>query len=252
MHHSVFQGMFARLTKSVARPAVLLQPSRDINTVIMGPPGGGKGTISKKLIKDFGYHHISTGDMLRAHIKNGTKLGAEAKSYMDQGGLVPDNVIIGMVIEEIKGLKGNPHLLLDGFPRTQPQAESLGKAIKIDVALNLAVPNDEIVSRISGRWTHLASGRVYAYDYNPPKVTGKDDVTGEPLIQRDDDKPESVRKRLGAYDKMTAPLIQYYSKQGVLKSFDGSDQKELLAQNKRSDAIYKSLKPYLESKHKTL
>jgi adenylate kinase family enzyme len=133
---------------------------------------------------------------------------------MDQGGLVPDNVIIGMVIEEIKGLKGNPHLLLDGFPRTQPQAESLGKAIKIDVALNLAVPNDEIVSRISGRWTHLASGRVYAYDYNPPKVTGKDDVTGEPLIQRDDDKPESVRKRLGAYDKMTAPLIEYYSKQG--------------------------------------
>lgn len=141
------------------------------------------------------------------------------------------------------------HLLLDGFPRTEPQANALDKNIKIDIALNLAVPSQEIVDRISGRWTHMSSGRVYAYDYNPPKEKGKDDVTGEPLIQRDDDKPESVLKRLQAYDKMTSPLIAYYDKKNVLKSFTGEDQPDLVKANKRSDAIYKTLKPFLEMKH---
>jgi len=215
----------------------------------MGPPGGGKGTISKKLIKDFGYHHVSTGDMLRAHIRAATALGNEAKSFMDKGDFVPDLVVISMVIDEIKKTGKDTHLLLDGFPRTLAQAESLGRSVNVEVALNLNVPSEEIIGRISNRWTHLQSGRVYAYDFNPPKVEGKDDETGEDLIQRDDDTAESVRRRLSEYKKQTAPLLGYYDKQGVLKSFDGSENPELVEKNRRSDAIYKSLKVYLEQKH---
>merc|ERR1719221_1029069 len=152
-----------------------------------------------------------------------------------------------MVLQEVKQV-GASKVLLDGFPRTSGQAKTLGENMKVDVALNLAVPNEEIVKRASARWLHPASGRTYAYDYNPPKVEGKDDETGEPLIQRDDDKPEAVRKRLQGYDAQTKPLLEFYQKQGILAEFDGSDHPELLAKDKRSDAIYKSLKPYLASK----
>mmetsp|Transcript_8771 Transcript_8771/g.27306 ORF Transcript_8771/g.27306 Transcript_8771/m.27306 type:complete len:238 (+) Transcript_8771:74-787(+) len=221
--------------------------TRGITTLIMGPPGGGKGTISKKLIKDFSFHHVSTGDMLRAQVRMGTPLGLKAKEFMEAGGLVPDGLIVDMVMEEIKGVE-NKHVLLDGFPRTSAQAEALGKHVKVDVALNLAVPTEEIVKRTSSRWLHPASGRTYAYDYNPPKVEGKDDVTGEPLIQRDDDKPEAVRQRLKGYDDVTKPLLNYYESQGVLAEFDGSDYPDLVAQDKRSDAIYRSLKPHVEGK----
>jgi nucleoside-triphosphate--adenylate kinase len=217
----------------------------------MGPPGGGKGTLSKKIIKDFNFHHISTGDMLRAQVRAGTDLGKEAKGYMDSGGLVPDKLIIDMVLAEVKQAAAD-RVLLDGFPRTAAQAETLGANMKVDMALNLAVPNEEIVKRASGRWIHAASGRTYAYDYNPPKVEGKDDETGEPLIQRDDDKPESVRKRLQGYDEQTKPLLDFYRKQGVLAEFDGSDHPDLLAKDKRSDAIYKSLGPHIESQMKKL
>jgi len=212
----------------------------------MGPPGGGKGTISKKLIKDFGFHHVSTGDMLRAQVRSGTPLGLKAKGFMDKGELVPDDVIVGMVLEEVKEKKAE-HVLLDGFPRTSVQAEALGKHMAVNAALNLAVPTEEIVKRISGRWMHPASGRTYAYDYNPPKVEGKDDETGEPLIQRDDDKPEAVRQRLNAYDDLTKPLLDYYKQQGVLAEFSGEDQPQLIAQDRRSDAIYKTLKPHVEN-----
>lgn len=222
---------------------------RDLTTLIMGPPGGGKGTISKKLIKDFGFHHISTGDMLRAQVRAGTPLGVKAKSFMDSGGLVPDDLIVDMVLAEMNGLK-TERVLLDGFPRTGAQAEALGKHVKVDVALNLAVPTEDIVKRISSRWMHPGSGRTYAYDYNPPKVEGKDDETGEPLVQRDDDKPESVRQRLQGYDDQTLPLLGFYEKQGVLAVFDGSDYPDLVASDKRSDAIYKSLRPYMEDKLK--
>jgi len=211
----------------------------------MGPPGGGKGTISKKLIKDFGFHHLSTGDMLRAHVREGSDLGKSAKQYMDSGGLVPDQLIIDMVLQETSKSKAD-HLLLDGFPRTVGQAAELGKQLKVDQALNLAVPTDEIVNRISGRWTHLASGRTYAYDYNPPKVAGKDDVTGEDLEQRDDDKAETVRNRLQSYDNQAAPLLEFYRALGVAAEFDGNDHPELVAKDRRSDAIYKSLKVHVE------
>jgi len=223
--------------------------SRALTTIVMGPPGGGKGTISKKLIKDFGFSHISTGDVLRAEIREGTALGKEAKSYMDSGGLVPDQLVIDMVLNKIGEIKAaGGRVLLDGFPRTVVQAKELDAKFKVDVAMNLAVPNEDIVKRISSRWTHPASGRVYAYDYNPPKKEGFDDETGDPLIQRDDDKPEAVRKRLSAYDEQTAPLVDHYDQQGVMRQFDGSDYPDLVAADKRSDAIYKSLKPYLEGK----
>eukprot|EP00931_Biecheleriopsis_adriatica_P106094 TRINITY_DN80605_c0_g1_i1.p1 TRINITY_DN80605_c0_g1~~TRINITY_DN80605_c0_g1_i1.p1 ORF type:complete len:267 (+),score=70.02 TRINITY_DN80605_c0_g1_i1:78-803(+) len=221
--------------------------ARRKTTLIMGPPGGGKGTISKKLIKDFGFHHISTGDMLRAQVRSGTALGLEAKQHMESGGLVPDDLIIGMVMQEVGDLTTD-RVLLDGFPRTRGQAEALAKHKQVEIALNLAVPTEEIVKRISSRWLHPGSGRTYAYDYNPPKVEGKDDQTGEPLIQRDDDKPEAVRARLQGYDDQTLPLLDFYKEQGILAQFDGADQPELLAQDKRSDAIYASLKPYLEQK----
>lgn len=229
------------------RVAVLAHGRRGLTTLIMGPPGGGKGTISKKLIKDFEFHHISTGDMLRAQVREGTPLGLEAKKHMGAGGLVPDQLIIEMVSNEIKSLK-TTRVLLDGFPRTQGQAQELEKHLKVDVALNLDVPKEEIVKRISSRWLHPASGRTYAYDYNPPKVEGKDDVTGEPLVQRDDDKPEAVRKRLADYDAQTKPLLQFYGAKGVLKEFTGNDEPELVAQDRRSDAIYKTLKPYIAGK----
>merc|ERR1711879_993098 len=150
-----------------------------------------------------------------------------------------------MVLIEVQGSQIDPaRILLDGFPRTSTQAATLGKHMKINLALNLAVPSEEIVKRISSRWMHPASGRTYAYDYNPPKVEGKDDETGEALVQRDDDKPEAVRQRLQIYDEQVNPLLSFYRSKGVLQEFDGSEYPELVAQDRRSDAIYKSLKPF--------
>ena len=201
------------------------------------------------MIKDFGFEHISTGDVLRAEIEAGSELGKEAQTHMASGGLVPDQLIIDMVLGKIKAIQDQgKHVLLDGFPRTIGQAESLDSAVKVDVALNLVVPTEDTVTRISNRWTHKPSGRVYAYDYNPPKVEGKDDETGEDLIQREDDKPDAVRQRLAAYDELTAPLIGHYDAQGVLKAFDGSDFPDLVAADRRSDAIYAGVEPFLRAK----
>lgn len=244
-------GSFVQAFKAVGlRGAVRnnLAPTRAITTVIMGPPGGGKGTISKRLVKDLSYHHISTGDMLRQHVNDATPLGLKAKEYMDVGGLVPDDVMVGMVAEELAG-SAHPHVLLDGFPRTVEQAKQLSKSVHVDVALNLAVPFEDIVKRISGRWTHPASGRVYSYDFNPPKEEGKDDETGEALIQRDDDKPDAVMKRLDAYQTMTQPLIGHYQELEVLTVFDGEEEPDLIKADRRSDAIYKGVKPFLERRH---
>mmetsp|Transcript_57733 Transcript_57733/g.160967 ORF Transcript_57733/g.160967 Transcript_57733/m.160967 type:complete len:246 (+) Transcript_57733:75-812(+) len=238
---------------NAGRPARLLQMAsaarRTFITVIMGPPGAGKGTISKKIIKDFGYHHVSTGDMLRAHVREGTELGKKAKGFMDSGGLVPDALIIDMLMAKLHEVGFASRVLLDGFPRTRAQAEALDAHACVPIALNLKVPTEEIVSRISDRWTHPASGRVYAYSYNPPKVEGKDDETGEALIQRVDDKPEAVRSRLSAYDAMTAPLCEYYASRGVLTEFSGDNAPELVKQDRRSDAIYQALKPHLRAEH---
>jgi len=222
---------------------------REFLTVILGPPGGGKGSISKRLVRDFKFEHISTGDLLRAQVRAGTPLGQEADKHMRVGALVPDTLIVDMLVSEVGDVRDpKRRVLLDGFPRTTGQASVLDtKGLSVDVALSIAVPNEEIVKRLSGRWLHPASGRTYAYDFNPPKVLGKDDETGEDLIQREDDKPEAVRARLEGYDQQAAPLLAFYRERNLLKEFDGNDQPELVAKDRRTDAIYTSLKPFLES-----
>lgn len=207
--------------------------------LILGKPGGGKGTISKKILKDFPqFKHISSGDILREHVRHETKIGLQAIKYMKEGQLLPDKLMIGLLIEESASyLKEGESLLLDGFPRTAGQAEALDKTLNVDIVVNLDIPNETIVERLTDRWIHEESGRIYSYGYNPPKVKGKDDETGEPLVQRHDDRPEIVRARLKKYDQSTSPLVQYYEKHGVLKSFSGT----------QSDVIYPEVKTWLES-----
>jgi adenylate kinase len=179
--------------------------------ILLGGPGAGKGTQANHIKENYQIPQISTGDMLRAAVKAGTELGLKAKSYMDSGGLVPDDVIIGLVKERIKESDCAKGFLFDGFPRTIPQADAMKEAgVPIDAVVDINVPDEEIIKRMSGRRAHLASGRTYHIIFNPPKVEGKDDVTGEPLVQRDDDKEETVRKRLKVYHDQTEPLIGYY------------------------------------------
>ena len=179
--------------------------------ILLGGPGAGKGTQANFIKNQYAIPQISTGDMLRAAVKAGTKLGLEAKGYMDSGGLVPDEVIIGLVKERIQEPDCEKGFLFDGFPRTIPQADAMKEAgVPIDAVVDINVPDEEIIKRMSGRRVHLASGRTYHVVFNPPKEEGKDDETGEPLIQRDDDKEETVRKRLDVYHAQTEPLIGYY------------------------------------------
>jgi len=181
--------------------------------ILLGAPGAGKGTQAQILKDKFNIPQISTGDMLRAAIKANTKLGLEAKQFMDSGALVPDQLIIELVKERIQNEDCKQGFLLDGFPRTIPQAEAMKQAsISIDIVIEIDVPDNVIVERLSGRRTHLASGRIYHIQNNPPKIQDKDDITGEPLVQRDDDKKETILKRLDVYHSQTKPLIDYYSK----------------------------------------
>ena len=181
--------------------------------ILLGAPGAGKGTQAQILKDKFNIPQISTGDMLRAAIKANTKLGLEAKQFMDSGALVPDQLIIELVKERIQNEDCKQGFLLDGFPRTIPQAEAMKQAsISIDIVIEIDVPDNVIVERLSGRRTHLASGRIYHVQNNPPKIQDKDDITGEPLIQRDDDKKETILKRLDVYHSQTKPLVDYYSK----------------------------------------
>jgi len=180
---------------------------------LLGGPGAGKGTQANYIKEKYQIPQISTGDMLRAAVKAGTELGKKAKAVMDSGGLVPDDVIIGLVKERITQPDCKKGFLFDGFPRTIPQADAMKDAgVAIDAVVDIDVPDQEIIKRMSGRRVHLASGRTYHVTFNPPKVEGKDDATGEPLIQRDDDKEETVRKRLDVYHNQTEPLIGYYKK----------------------------------------
>ena len=180
--------------------------------ILLGPPGAGKGTQATAICQHYGIPQISTGDMLRAAVKAGTPLGLAAKKVMDAGQLVSDDIIIGLVKERIAQPDCAKGFLFDGFPRTIPQAEAMKTAgVKLDAVLEIDVPDEAIIERMSGRRTHQASGRTYHLKYNPPKVAGKDDVTGEPLIQREDDKEETVRKRLEVYQNQTRPLVAYYS-----------------------------------------
>ena len=195
--------------------------------IMLGAPGAGKGTQAKKIAEKYGIPHISTGDIFRANIKGGTELGLKAKTFMDQGKLVPDEITIGMLMDRIKDADCANGYVLDGFPRTIPQAESLTAALAaqgeaIDYAVNVDVPDENIITRMSGRRACLSCGATYYIQFNPPKKEGVCDTCGSALVLRDDDKPETVKNRLAVYHEQTQPLIDYYQKAGVLKEVDGT------------------------------
>jgi len=197
--------------------------------IMLGAPGAGKGTQAKKIAEKYQIPHVSTGDIFRSNIKEGTQLGRKAKEYMDQGALVPDELTIGMLMDRIQQEDCRNGYVLDGFPRTIPQAESLQKAItemgqKIDFAINVDVPDENIISRMSGRRACISCGATYHIVYNPSKVAGICDVCGSELVLRDDDKPETVKKRLAVYHDQTRPLIDYYKEAGVLVNVDGTQE----------------------------
>ena len=195
--------------------------------IMLGAPGAGKGTQAKRIAQRYGIPHVSTGDIFRANIKNGTELGMKAKAYMDAGNLVPDEITIGMLLDRIHEKERKKGYVLDGFPRTIPQAESLTAALKergekMDYAIDVDVPDENIINRMSGRRACLACGATYHIAYNPPKKEGVCDQCGEPLVLRKDDKPETVKNRLEVYHQQTQPLIDYYKKEGILAQVDGT------------------------------
>ncbi len=195
--------------------------------VMLGAPGAGKGTQAKKISAKYNIPHISTGDIFRANIKEGTELGKKAKEYMDQGLLVPDELVLDLIVDRLGKDDCKKGYVLDGFPRTIPQAEALEKALgeqgeKIDYALNIDVPDENIINRMSGRRACVGCGATYHLIYAPTKVEGVCDVCGKELILRDDDKPETVKKRLDVYHEQTKPLIDYYENAGTLRTLDGT------------------------------
>jgi adenylate kinase len=198
----------------------------ELNLILVGPPGAGKGTQAERLTEDFGLPYYATGNILRDAVSNGTELGKQAKEHMDAGGLVPDDVIIGVILEAIASDEAANGFLLDGFPRTVPQADALGAALqkagrKISAVLLIDVPDEEVVRRLSGRRVSK-SGRVYHVDFDPPKHPDRCDIDGSALIQRDDDKPDTIRKRLAVYHEQTEPLVDYYESRDLLRRFDGT------------------------------
>ena len=195
--------------------------------IMLGAPGAGKGTQAKKIAEKYGIPHISTGDIFRANIKNGTELGKKAKTYMDQGLLVPDELTCALVVDSIQQPDAKNGYVLDGFPRTIPQAECLTEALsklgsKIDYAIDVDVPDENIVNSMGGRRASVKCGATYIEVFAAPKTEGVCDTCGEDLVLRDDDKPETVQKRLNVYHEQTQPLIDYYTGQGVLKTVDGT------------------------------
>lgn len=195
--------------------------------IMLGAPGAGKGTQAKKIAAKYNIPHISTGDIFRANIKNGTELGKKAKTYMDQGLLVPDELVVDLVVDRVNQEDCKNGYVLDGFPRTIPQAEALDKALdslgqKVDYAINVNVPDENIIHRMSGRRACVGCGATYHLEYAPTKTEGICDVCGKELILRDDDKPETVQKRLNVYHEQTQPLIDYYTKSDILKTVDGT------------------------------
>ena len=195
--------------------------------IMLGAPGAGKGTQAKKIAEKYSIPHISTGDIFRANIKNGTELGKKAKTYMDQGLLVPDELVVDLVVDRVKQDDCSNGYVLDGFPRTIPQAEALDAALskrgeKMDYAIDVDVPDENIVNRMSGRRACTGCGATYHIVHNPSKKGDVCEVCGETLILRDDDKPETVQKRLTVYHEQTQPLIDYYTQQGILKTVDGT------------------------------
>jgi adenylate kinase len=198
----------------------------ELNLILLGPPGAGKGTQAERLQEDFPLAYVATGDMLRQAVKDGTDLGKKAKEYMDRGDLVPDDVIIGVILDRLDDPDTGDGFLLDGFPRTDKQAEALDEALKkvdrrLTAALLIDVPEDDIVRRLSGRRV-CPNGHTYHVEHNPPKKDGVCDVDDEPLSQREDDHEDTIRKRLDVYRKQTSPLIEYYDEHGILHRFDGT------------------------------
>ena len=207
-----------------------------MKVVMLGAPGAGKGTQAKKIAAKYSIPHISTGDIFRANIKNGTELGKKAKTYMDQGLLVPDELVVDLVVDRVNQEDCANGYVLDGFPRTIPQAEALTKALagqgqKLDYAIDVDVPDENIVNRMSGRRACLGCGATYHIVYNAPKNEGICDVCGEKLVLRDDDKPETVQKRLSVYHEQTQPLIDYYKQEGILAEVDGTQDMEKVFQD---------------------
>ena len=203
--------------------------------IMLGAPGAGKGTQAKKIAEKYQIPHISTGDIFRANIKNGTELGKKAKTYMDQGLLVPDELVCDLVVDRVKQEDCKNGYILDGFPRTSPQAESLDEALgqmgeSLDYAINVDVPDEHIVNRMSGRRACVGCGATYHMVYAPTKKEGVCDVCGAELILRDDDKPETVQKRLSVYHEQTQPLIDYYKGKGILKDVDGTKDMDVVFQ----------------------
>ena len=204
--------------------------------IMLGAPGAGKGTQAKKIAEKYGIPHISTGDIFRANIKNGTELGKKAKTYMDQGALVPDELTCDLVVDRIQQPDCANGYVLDGFPRTIPQAECLTTALdklgqKMDYAINVDVPDENIIHRMGGRRACVGCGATYHLEYAPTKVEGICDACGKELILRDDDKPETVKKRLDVYHEQTQPLIDYYTNAGILKTVDGTVDIDVVFQN---------------------
>jgi adenylate kinase len=204
-----------------------IQEIKIMKIIMLGAPGAGKGTQAKRIAEKYSIPHISTGDIFRANIKEGTELGKKAKEYMDQGLLVPDELVVDLVVDRVGQTDCKNGYVLDGFPRTIPQAESLDAALaklgeKMDYAIDVDVPDENIVSRMGGRRACVGCGATYHVVFNPTKTEGICDVCGEKLILRDDDQPETVQKRLDVYHEQTQPLIEYYTKAGILKTVDGT------------------------------
>jgi adenylate kinase len=199
----------------------------ELNLILLGPPGAGKGTQAERLVEDFDLPYYATGDILRAAVKEGTELGAKAKEFMDRGDLVPDEVICGVIVERIDSPEALDGFLLDGFPRTLPQAETLGSALeplgrRLTAVLSIEVDDDEVVRRLSGRRVCERNGHPYHVDFDPPKNPGFCDQDGSPLIQRDDDQEATIKHRLEVFHEQTEPLVDYYEGLGLLRRFDGS------------------------------
>ena len=215
-----------------------------LTAVIIGPPGAGKGTISKRLVNEFQVTHLSSGDMLRTHMSHETDIGLQARHFLEQGQLVPDEIMLQLIMGEIDEAS-ETGWLLDGFPRTWSQVKTLVEETVIHTVINLNVPFQTIIDRIKGRRIHLPSGRVYNDDYNPPKIPGRDDVTGEKLHQRADDHPDTVLERLKQYEKETKPVIDFFHKKGMAKTFTGTESDVLWPQVKEhiEKDILKSKKP---------
>ena len=209
--------------------------ARAVRTIIMGAPGAGKGTISSRLVDTFQLVHLSSGDMLRNHINQGTSIGLEAKEFIDQGLLVPDKTMLDLILKELEQYHSTSWLL-DGFPRTLSQVVNLLSTVTPHAVINLNVPFDTIIERVRGRWIHPSSGRIYNYSYNPPRVPCVDDVTREALVQRADDHPTAVRVRLQQYETQTKPVLDYFNEKGILRTFSGTE----------SDVLWPKIRQFVE------